>query len=346
MQKSRKLSICIIPDKGGQVRTLHISPWLPPLAIIAVIAVVAGLGLFSYRVYTTQSIRIDHSAELQTLRFNKASLEAQLEVFAERVAALDTQMAQLKSQKLEVTDLTDEVATEFNLPTTTPLVELLPHLSASVSWANSESGEGGAEQLSGALSLAAVAGSSRDVIRGLNRDLDRLMMETDDTRRYLTSLKEDLSAARSILSATPLFLPVDRRVSAEFGHRRSPFGGNSVDMHRGLDIPAPMGSLVRAPADGTVLSVGPSGGYGLLLTVDHGYGLITRYAHLSDTLVEAGDTVIRGQNIARSGNSGRSTGPHLHYETILGGVAVDPIKLLPTTVARKVEYKEGADSLD
>ncbi len=348
LPKSRKLSICIIPDSGGPVRTLRFPPWVLPLALLTVAALLAAGGYLFYRGQAIQASRgggDDYAAELQTLRFNKASLEAQLEVFSERVATLDAQMAQLKSQKFDVAALADELAVDFSLPRETPLVEILPHLSAAVSWADDRYGEGGAEQLSGALSLSAVAGSTRDTILGLNRDLDRLLMETDDTRRYLASLQEDLSTARSILSATPLVLPLDRRVSAAFGQRTSPFGG-AKELHRGLDIPAPTGTLVRAPADGTVLSVGPLGGYGLMLAIDHGYGLITRYAHLSDALVEAGDQVVRGQTIARTGNSGRSTGPHLHYETILGGVAVDPLRLLPKAVAQNVTFKENAEHLD
>lgn len=348
LAKSRKLSICIIPDSGGPVRTLRLPPWIPSLALFTVVALLATGGYLFYRGQFSQTSHAadDYAAELQTLRFNKASLESQLEVFSERVATLDAQMAQLKSQKFDVAALADELAVDFTLPRETPLVEILPHLSAAVSWADDRYGEGGSEQLSGALSLSAVAGGTRDTILGLNRDLDRLMMETDDTRRYLASLQEDLSAARSILSATPLVLPLDRRVSAAFGQRTSPFGGAEKELHRGLDIPAPPGTLVRAPADGTVLSVGPLGGYGLMLSIDHGYGLITRYAHLSDALVEAGDPVVRGQTIARTGNSGRSTGPHLHYETILGGVAVDPLKLLPAAVAKNVTFKENVEHLD
>ena len=111
----------------------------------------------------------------------------------------------------------------------------------------------------------------------------------------------------------------------------APLGGRSLEFHHGIDIPAPTGTLIRAPADGTVLASGESvGGYGLLMTIDHGYGMVTRYGHLDSVLVEAGQTVHRGQPIARSGNSGRSTGPHLHYEILLGGLPIDPLEFLFT----------------
>jgi murein DD-endopeptidase MepM/ murein hydrolase activator NlpD len=118
-------------------------------------------------------------------------------------------------------------------------------------------------------------------------------------------------------------------VTSTFGPRKSPFGGGS-DFHKGLDLSAPIGTLIYAPADGVVLSSDWSvNGYGQLLTIDHGFGLSTRYAHLSESLVAPGETVTRGQPVARVGNTGRSTGPHLHYETILGGVAVDPLFFVP-----------------
>jgi murein DD-endopeptidase MepM/ murein hydrolase activator NlpD len=102
-------------------------------------------------------------------------------------------------------------------------------------------------------------------------------------------------------------------------------------MHQGLDLAAPVGTPIYAPASGTVLTADWSGnGYGLMVTIDHGFGLTTRYAHLSETLIEAGAKVERGQLIAKIGNTGRSTGPHLHFETSLGGVPVDPMTFIRT----------------
>ena len=303
---------------------------------------IAGLGYYSYYSFTQGGRQTDHTGELETLRLTNASQEAQLELFAERISALDAQMAQLRNRDLEVAALKSTVSHQLGLDGEAPLDELLPYLTATLSWVNNKNnknGVGGSELYAGALSAAAAVGASRDQIRGMHRDLDRLMMEMDDTGHYLVTVRDGLSGAGSVLSATPLFLPVNGRISARFGNRPSPFDGVSLDHHRGLDIPAPMGTVVRSPAGGTVLSVGQSGGYGLMLTVDHGYGLVTRYAHLSGSMVEPGDQVRRGQGIARTGNSGRSTGPHLHYETLLGGVAVDPLKLLPPDVVKNLVFK-------
>ena len=116
-------------------------------------------------------------------------------------------------------------------------------------------------------------------------------------------------------------------VTSDFSVRLDPYTGERV-MHEGLDVAAALGSKVRAPADGTVVFAGVEGGYGRVLVVDHGYGLKTRYGHLLKTDVKVGDKVHRGQAIAQVGNSGRSTGPHLHYEVRVNGVADNPRKFI------------------
>lgn len=341
----RKTSICIIPNGSAHVRTLHLHPWTLPGLLAGLLILIAALGFYSYKSYQTINNHVDYSAEVEALTFTKASLEAQLDIFADRVESLDRQLAEIKNYDAEVAALKNEVGHSLGLAPETPLEDMLPYLRATISWVDNQNGVGGSEQLATSLS-AAVAGSSRDVIRGMHRDLDRMLMEADNSGHYLLTVREGLAGVGSVLSATPMFLPVNGRISAKFGYRRSPFGGRAIELHRGLDIPTPVGTVVKAPADGTVLSAGQSGGYGLLLTIDHGFGLVTRYAHLSDTLVEAGAKVTRGQYIARTGNSGRSTGPHLHYETVLGGVAIDPLKMLPPPVASNVVFGPHAETLD
>lgn len=335
-----------MPEGCGKVRIVHFRRWFFPALAFVLVAVIGGLSAFSYYSQKAMANYIDRSAEIEALRFTNASQEAQLNAFAERVASLDNQLTLLKNHETELAEITSEFNEQLGLAADTPLAELLPHLNATVAWAtDNTNGVGGSEQLASPLG-ASIAGNSRDLIKGMHRDIDRLMMEADDTEHYLASLKEDLSGARSILAATPTSLPLDRRISAEFGRRQNPFGGSSVEMHRGLDIPSPIGTVVRAPADGTVLSVTRAGGYGLLLTVDHGYGLVTRYAHLSKALVDPGADITRGQPIARTGNTGRSTGPHLHYEIVLGGVTIDPLRMLPSRTAQNVVKDEDGAALD
>jgi murein DD-endopeptidase MepM/ murein hydrolase activator NlpD len=112
-------------------------------------------------------------------------------------------------------------------------------------------------------------------------------------------------------------------VSSRFGNRRDPFTGR-IAMHKGIDFAARAGTRIRAIAAGVVIWSGFRGGYGHIVEVDHGDGLITRYAHNAENLVGFGDMVTRGQTIARLGDTGRATGPNLHFEVLHAGQAVDP----------------------
>ena len=128
-------------------------------------------------------------------------------------------------------------------------------------------------------------------------------------------------------------LPVAGRVTSPFGLRSDPLTGELRE-HDGVDLGAPAGAAIRVTADGIVRSAGPRGGYGYAVEVDHGNGLTTLYGHASELLVSAGDVVHAGQEIARVGSTGRSTGPHLHFEVRVGGRPVDPGRVLKAYASR------------
>jgi murein DD-endopeptidase MepM/ murein hydrolase activator NlpD len=131
------------------------------------------------------------------------------------------------------------------------------------------------------------------------------------------------------ITAVPLRKPVDGEIdtSSGFGVRIDPFLGRPA-MHTGIDFRGDIGEAIRVTAAGTVVSAGWSGGYGRMVEVDHGNGLSTRYGHLSEIDVKVGDRLKPGQSVGRLGSTGRSTGPHLHYETRIEGEAVDPTRFL------------------
>jgi murein DD-endopeptidase MepM/ murein hydrolase activator NlpD len=129
------------------------------------------------------------------------------------------------------------------------------------------------------------------------------------------------------LLSTPSIWPVRGFVTSGFGRRRAPLGGSS-SFHSGIDISNRIGTSIHAPARGAVTFSGPDGAYGISIILDHGNGISTRYAHLSRALVKVGGYVQRGDVIGLLGNTGRSTGPHLHYEVILNGTPVDPMRYI------------------
>jgi murein DD-endopeptidase MepM/ murein hydrolase activator NlpD len=148
----------------------------------------------------------------------------------------------------------------------------------------------------------------------------------------LAALQSSVLAAdrlNRIVSATPLARPLSQRseVTSVFGGRTDPFNGRMA-MHTGVDFRGEYGAAVRATAPGRVVSAGTSGGYGKMVEIDHGNGLSTRYAHLSAINVEEGQWVPSGAIVGELGSTGRSTGPHLHYETRIDGEAVDPQRFL------------------
>lgn len=126
---------------------------------------------------------------------------------------------------------------------------------------------------------------------------------------------------------TPSLWPVQGTVTSGFGWRTSPFGEGN-EQHAGVDIAVSLGTPVVATADGEVVESGPVGDYGNMVQVDHGNGLATVYGHNSRLAVTAGQTVLKGQVIAYAGSTGKSTGPHVHYEVRKDGVAVDPWRFL------------------
>ena len=119
------------------------------------------------------------------------------------------------------------------------------------------------------------------------------------------------------------------KINNEFGFRRNPFGGRTYEFHPGMDIDGERGDVIFATAAGTVTKAGWQGGYGNMVEIDHGNGLITRYGHMSKLNVTVGDTVIRSQIIGFVGSTGRSTGPHLHYELRLNEHPINPRRFLP-----------------
>ncbi len=134
-------------------------------------------------------------------------------------------------------------------------------------------------------------------------------------------------------TSNPEFMPTMwahlGKINNEFGFRRNPFGGRAYEFHGGLDIDGERGDAVAAPANGVVTKSGWQGGYGNMIEIDHGNGLATRYGHLSKIDVQVGDSISRGQIIGNVGSTGRSTGPHLHYELRVNDKPINPRRFLP-----------------
>ncbi len=168
----------------------------------------------------------------------------------------------------------------------------------------------------------------------LNRDLSLAVEEFSQTQIAVKNMTQNWSAQLNWLNALPTGTPMgkDFRVTSGFGIRNDPFTGQ-LAMHEGLDFVAEVGSPIVATAAGTVTRSAWDASYGNVVEVSHIEGFTTRYAHLSKRLVEAGQKVLRGDTIAQLGSTGRSTGPHLHYEVMRNDRVLNPAQMLLQTVA-------------
>ena len=241
--------------------------------------------------------------ELVELRRDSKIRKIQVAKFAQQVKKFETQMARLErfEKKLRV------ITALENSPK-----------SVEKNW-----GVGGPYGLSTNSFKTAMSRGAASMVDRLSNGLDHLDRQAKVQSISFQELDDFFKNQKSFLSSTPSIWPTRGWVTSSFGFRKSPFTGLR-EKHEGWDIAARNGAPVRATADGVVVVEGREYGYGNLVEVDHGYGIVTRYGHNSKHLVKVGDRVKRGQVVSLVGNTGRSTGPHLHYEILLNGVPVSP----------------------
>jgi len=277
--------------------------------LLSTLAVTAGLIFIAFLFLIYQAVgHTGHMLELRQLRTTSNEQANLLQKF-ER---LENQMVQLR---------------EFDVRLRTAAgLEVKDAESAIV-------GVGGADTLSASTMLvAAVAHQTSPTnpstgvrIDNMGGEFDRLSREMNDRNKSFQSLIGSLETKRSLLASTPTIWPVKGWLTAGFGQRRSPFTGQR-QMHEGVDIANTVGTPIIAPADGIVTYTGPLGGFGDVVSVDHGHKISTFYAHLQQHKVSQGQRVRRGDVIGLVGTTGRVTGPHLHYEIQVNEVSVDPTK--------------------
>jgi murein DD-endopeptidase MepM/ murein hydrolase activator NlpD len=164
-------------------------------------------------------------------------------------------------------------------------------------------------------------------------DLGALIRRANLLASSFKEAADSLALHKARLAATPSIMPTQGWLSSAFSAMRAHPILHIARPHEGIDVSAPMGSPIEAPAAGVVSDAGWETGYGNTITINHGYGIVTKFAHASKLLVKTGQRVARGQRIALVGNSGLATGPHLHYEVHVNGRPVDPLKyVLPEGV--------------
>lgn len=225
----------------------------------------------------------------------------------ETVAQLAAKVGEMQAQLIAMEALANRVAEASGISSTDPEVHAL------LEQAGAPQGKEPSEGVSGMKTAEALGRDLDDMERALASGNDRLqLLDAVLTRR--AGMKETL----------PTLMPVDEAYeSSSYGWRRHPITGRHT-MHEGLDFPAARGTPILAASGGVVTEARYVPGYGKMVEISHGNGLVTRYAHASSISVKPGDLVSKGQQIARVGSTGRSTGSHLHFEVRIAGHALDP----------------------
>jgi len=292
---SRRYSIVIADRTSGVTRrfTLRLWPTVATTVTVIVLPVLIGLGA-----------RWSATSALEELTATNARLTIENDNYREATGQLAGQIAVLQ-------DAVDEIGITAAVdPAVSRAMDKLP---AAV---KSRAIGGGVTEavLGSAFGPADTAfGVMREVLGAIENRLD--------------AVRNNVEKRRSLADATPSIWPVAGWLTSSFGNRRDPFNGSS-DFHPGLDISASYGEAVLAPAAGTVSSAGAVGNYGNLIVIDHGFGIVTKYGHLSRFGVTTGQQVNRGDVLGYVGSTGRSTSPHLHYEIWVNDKLTNPMRLL------------------
>jgi len=308
VNKSRKLkkkeyfTFMFLPGPNERVRTLSISK---PALKTALLSLVGVIILSLYLVYEYNDAK-DKVWELQSVREELMQQKAQVQNFA-------LNMLDYKRQMFLLRDLDTKLRRVVSLGPRDRAQQVL--------------GIGGPDEL-GLQNLATMGEKKQEeALKEMHQELSQLKGAASRQEASLQMLIEYFEDKRSLYASTPSVWPVRGWVTSPFGNRTSPFSG-ILKFHEGMDIAAQTGTPVMAPADGVIVKAGFSTGYGNMVEISHGYGIKTIFAHNSRLNVKAGQRVRRGDVISYVGDSGSSTGPHLHYEVRLNGLPVNPVKYM------------------
>ncbi len=300
----------IMITHGGMSRTrvVHISPAQVVLSVLALVVALLLLSGAVYHYFFLKAAREGWPVVSQLVKLVIHDESAQRDkIMRENLDAMAQKVGDMQARMIRIEAMGDRVS---------GMAGLKPEDLSGLNRGKAGGGAGGPfipaaqpsfEQLDGALqALADAAGEQSDV---------------------LTLTESRLLESRLKTLMVPSSRPIDVAVGSGFGFRADPFTGRGA-LHTGLDFPSPVGTDIHAAAGGVVRVAEMHPEYGLMLEIDHGNGLSTRYGHTSRILVKPGDLVKRGQVVAAVGTTGRSTGPHLHFEVLVDGIPQDPQRFL------------------
>lgn len=323
MAANRFFTIMVIPEKSAQIKKLIVPAWILKGAVVAGVLAAVLIGIMSLDYWYVMS----QISENHDLRIENRKLQQQLQVYSNKMETIESTLDRIQTfaTRLKViTNIEDRdnliQRLQEQLPDAKSNTEKSPLEKLYEKRPESVSG-GGATTSQVTLPSQPLASESSE----FDERFQRLTEDALWVEQILNDQYELLSDQRAFLAALPTRKPALGFFTSGFGVRESPFRDGRIKMHEGLDISYYTGTQIRATADGSITYAASKAGYGQTVIIDHGYGLETLYAHNSRLKVKKGDRVKRGQLISQMGSTGRSTGPHLHYEVRVNGIPVDPL---------------------
>lgn len=300
------MHIILVSDRLATARTVNITPRMMFAAFVAfIVLVLASSAAFSY---LSVQLRLPFAHSFFTNLQQRETERTQLFV-RDNLNAMAVRLGQMQAELMRLDSLGERLSALAGAKGG----DKIPEASS-----KARGGQGGP--------LLPVAGEFD--VDSLNRAIDQFSRHVEQRNETLSMLENEFMEMRFKRNLLPTTLPVDAQWNASaFGVRIDPFTGQHA-MHEGVDFVANVGSSIVAAAGGVVVTAEAHPQYGNLIEIDHGNGLSTRYAHASRVFVKPGQVVRRGQKIAEVGTTGRTTGPHLHFEVRFQGVAQNPARFL------------------
>lgn len=315
---NRFYTIMIVPEKTTQVRKILVPAWLVRLGAVAIAVTLVFVGVMVAN-YGYVMSQVGENNELKT---ENRRLRQSVQVFKGKMSTLESAMERVKtfSTRLKV------ITGAEDRGGVAALMKSIPDAAANT---------GAAKTVPAEVAAIEAELDPRDPehielqtqYRELDLKITMMTAESLSLEQNLQDQYEHLVDQKAFLAALPTRKPAIGYYTSGFGTRRAPFGGK-VKMHEGVDIANHPGTPIKATADGVVTFANTKAGYGQTVILDHGYGLQTWYAHTRAILVKNGQKILRGDTIALLGSTGRSTGPHCHYEVRVNGIPVDPLSYI------------------
>jgi len=304
----KKITIFWLTAQGAGPKRISISPAFLIAACIFFITCITTSGFVFYSYKTVHS----EKNFSKTLKNTISNQNSEIKTLNEQIQNFSDKIGVIKARLAKIDEFEDDIRIITKIKKKNKKESLV--------------GMGGSMEADSELNQF-LKHSDASLLREMHEQLNQInsvsLMHHNDFEQLLKVLEEK----KSFLASTPTIAPVKGHITSSFGYRMSPFT-NKKEFHEGYDIAAPMGTKIVAPADGVISFIGRKGFLGNAVMIDHGYGIITQYGHTSKSLKKVGAKVKRGEAIAKVGNTGRSTGPHVHYEVILNGIKVNPQKYI------------------